>query len=73
MYNYLPDQPKLALSMASGMAGLWALCFHFVFNYLNAKNDYRLMRFWMKLTLELPIRSDKDYKVMGLSRDFFDF
>ena len=68
MYNYLPDQPKLALSIASAMAGLWALFFHFVFNYLNAKNDYRLMRFWMKLTLELPVKSDQDYKVMGLSR-----
>lgn len=51
------------------MSGLWTLLYHFVFNFLNAKNDYRLFKIWMKLTLELPAKSKKDYKVAGLSQE----
>ena len=51
------------------IAGLWGIHFHFIFpfNYLNGKRNYRLLRFWMKLTLELPVKSDSDYRVAGLS------
>ena len=48
---------------------VWAPFFHLSFNYLNAKNDYRLFKFWMKLTLELPVKSDSDYQVAGLSQE----
>ena len=57
---------KSILIIQGVMSGIWNLFYHFVFNYLNAKNDYRLFRFWMKLTLELPVKSDGDYRVTGL-------
>ena len=50
-------------------AGCW-IAFHFViFNHLNAKNDYRLYRLWLKLTQELPAKTDQDYKVAGLAKE----
>ena len=56
------------------IAGLWSLFFHFVFNYRNARNDYWLFRFWIILTFEVPVESDKFHKVAGLSRkDCKDF
>ena len=67
VFNYLPNSSRFLLSLASSFAGIWALFFHFAFNYLNARDDYRLMRFWMKQTLELPVKNDRDYKVAGLS------
>lgn len=50
------------------MASIWSICFHFTFNYLNTRNRYRLFKFWMKLTLELPVKSESDYRVAGLFR-----
>lgn len=47
----------------------WGVLFHFNFNYLKARNDNRLFRFWMKLTHELPEKSDRDYRVAGLSQE----
>lgn len=69
MYNNFPYQAKLFMGISSIISGLWSLSFHFVFNGLNAKNDYRLLKFWMKLTMELPVKSDEDYRVAGLSQD----
>lgn len=51
------------------VSALWALYFHFVFRHLNAKEDYRLFKFWMKLTLELPVKSERDYRVAGMSKE----
>lgn len=45
---------------------LWSLSYHLVFNWLNARNDFRLFKFWAKLTLEQPAKSDRDYQVAGL-------
>ena len=67
IYNYLPEQPKLLMAIATVIAGFWALGFHVVFNFLNTRRDYRLFKFWMKLTHELPAKSDSDYQVAGLS------
>ena len=50
------------------ITGLWSLFFHFVFNYLNARNDHWLFRFWIILTFEVPVKNDKFYKVAGLSK-----
>ena len=58
---------SLFSGVGAAIAGLWSLSFHFVFNHLNSKNDYRLYKVWMKLTLELPVSSDRDYRVAGLS------
>ena len=54
-----------------GFAGLiassWLLCLHIVFHGL-AKNDYHLIRRWMAMTYELPVKSEKEYRIAGLSR-----
>lgn len=47
----------------------WGPSYHLVFNHINARNDFRLLRFWMQLTLELPVKSDKDYQVAGLTQE----
>ena len=67
IWNWLPKDPNFYLGIASAIAAIWSLFFHFVFNHLNSKNDYRLYKVWMKLTLELPVSSDRDYRVAGLS------
>ena len=50
------------------MSGLWMFLCHIPFNYLNEKDGYRLLTFWKRLTLELPIKSDKDNIVADWSR-----
>lgn len=50
------------------LTGLLTCSYHLVFNSFNSRNDYRLFKFWMKLTLELPVKSDRDYRVAGLSQ-----
>lgn len=49
--------------------GYWGAQSYFIFGYLNSKEEYRLFKCWMKLTLELPVRSDNDYQVAGLSKE----
>lgn len=66
--NYMSAEPEYFLGIAAVIAGAWSLSFHYVFNYLNARGDYRLFKFWMKLTQELPAKSDQDYRVAGLSK-----
>ena len=51
------------------MSGIWTLSYHIVFNYLNSRNDYRLFKVWMKLTLEVPVKNDEDYRVAGMSKE----
>lgn len=43
----------------------WILSVHYIYNYVNAKNDYRLYIRWMQLTQEVPAKTDR---VAGLSR-----
>ena len=69
IWNWLPKDPNFYLGIASAIAAIWSLFFHFVFNHLNSKNDYRLYKVWMKLTLELPVKSDRDYRIAGLSME----
>ena len=47
---------------------VWLSLNQFSFSWLNAKHDYRLFKFWAKLTYEMPAKSDADYAVAGLSR-----
>lgn len=51
------------------MSGIWTLSYHIVFNYLNSRNDYRLFKVWMKLTLEVPVKNDEDYRVAGIPKE----
>ena len=51
------------------IASFWILSFNFSFNYENAKDDCRLFKFWMNLTMELPVKSEDDYRVAGLPRE----
>ena len=44
------------------------MSYHLVFNHLNGRQGYRLFKFWMKLTMELPVKSDSDYRVAGFSQ-----
>ena len=41
---------------------------HYIFNYLNSKKGYYLIRKWMTMSYEIPARNDEDYDVIGLSR-----
>ena len=41
---------------------------HIVFNHINAKKDYILIRKWMKMTYEIPAESIDNNEVIGLSR-----
>lgn len=43
------------------MASSWSVALYVVFNHWNARNDYYLFRQWMRLTGEIPIKSDPDY------------
>ena len=47
----------------------WAISVHLIFNHLNTRNDYHLIRAWMKISYELPAATDRDYQVVGLSRE----
>lgn len=38
-----------------------------LFNYTKAKNGDRMLIKWMKMTFEIPAKSDRDYKIIGLS------
>ena len=66
IFNYISGQGRWIIGIAGIGTVLWALSFHFVFNYLNARNNYRLFKVWMKLTLELPAKVERDYRVAGL-------
>lgn len=44
----------------------WQFWIRYVFEYANAKNDFRLFRVWLKLTYEIPAKSERDYRVAGL-------
>ena len=53
-----------------GLAGAsWGLSLHWTFNYLNARNDFHFFRVWMRITQELPAKSEQDYEVIGLPRE----
>lgn len=43
----------------------WLLTVHIAFNYLNKREDFL---FWMKVTYEIPAKSDNDYRTVGLTR-----
>lgn len=45
----------------------WMFFTHTSFSYLNAKKSFYLFKLYFKLTQELPAKSDRDYKVAGLS------
>ena len=68
-FNYLPPWPRSLMGVAGFVAGLWGFSFNYVFSWLNARKDYKLFRVWMRMTREeLPAKSERDYRVAGLSR-----
>lgn len=46
----------------------WLFFIHVHFNYNHAKNDHHLIRRWMKITYEIPVKSEREYGIAGLSR-----
>lgn len=46
----------------------WLFWIHVIFNDVNSRNDYHLFRVWLKMSNELPVKSDRDYRTIGLSR-----
>lgn len=46
----------------------WVFCIHVLFNRMHVKNDYHLIRRYMKITFETPVKSEREYRIAGLSR-----
>lgn len=67
-YNYIPDTARFFIAIVGSIAFFWCLSFHWVFNHINSKKNYRLYKFWMKLTMELPVKNDRCYIVAGLAQ-----
>ena len=67
LFNYLPLSPRFFMGIAGFVAALWGLSFNYVFSWLNTRNDYKLFRIWMRMTLEIPVKNNRDYRVPGLS------
>lgn len=57
------------MSFVGVITSSWVFWVHFVFTCLNSRNDYHLIRVWMKMTYEIPAKNDEDYRVIGLSRE----
>lgn len=69
MFNYMSDDQKFFMAFAGLAGGSWGLSLHWTFNYLNARNDFYFFRVWMRITQELPAKSEQDYEVNGLPRE----
>ena len=70
IFNYLPDgynSPKTFMGIAGFICMIWGFSFNYVFTWLNTRNDYKLFRVWMRMTFEISPKSDRDYRVAGLS------
>lgn len=54
----------------------WLFAIHFQFNHVLAKDGYHLIRRWMRLTFEAPVKSEREYCIAGLSarktKQFFE-
>lgn len=46
---------------------VWLSLTQISFSYLNSRDDYRLFKFWAKITYEMRAKSESDYIVAGLS------
>lgn len=69
LFNYLSYDQKYFMGFI-GLAGAsWGLALHLTFNHLNAKNDFRRFKFWMKISHELPVKSEQDYEVFGWTKE----
>ena len=66
-FNRLPDKAKNFWVACGITSCFWAVFIHFA-AYFNARNNHQLYKFWMKLTFELPVKNERDYRVAGLSR-----
>lgn len=42
----------------------WQFCIYFILNYAIDRDD---LRKWLKLTYEVSVKEDNDYRVPGLS------
>lgn len=59
---------QFIIGLYGAILASWLLCVHLCFTRVNARDNYYLYKLWMRISFEIPAKSERDYKVVGLSR-----
>ena len=58
---------QFAIGLVGVILAFWLVSIHLCFNCLLTRNDNHLLKVWMRLSYEIPAKTDRDYQGFGLS------